>query len=440
MIAKRESSFISLAVILSAGLLAGWIKSSTAQDASFAAFEKRAKEALVASVKARKELGQKFFPKTQVLGSGWLLPWELPKALRKHASEEEYWQSLAGSFQQDSKAWMAGMISAFLEFSPQELSGFLDTWTSMARKEMPSSELPQGVTAEQFALGPVLLLLQWEFSPSLASRMELIARFLEETQKLMAKQIELRFGPGKKADAAPMRSSDDFMKELVLMPVKGLTVEQLKREIMTWGAAVKNMTGMTYSQCDNWGALQTGDEKAIQSLHLRHVVVILSILDRDKMSEVISDLTSRQASELQRKLNMRLGAFRGFGADVLGKKQEADLREELERTTNPTRRGQIQQEIAKLPELIAKFQKEMPTVETEVYMRDFGDNCYVINMKGNFKLPEFSWPLTNLQACLRNGSAVVFVGLGGNYAPEQLKKELDLFLSEMDSRTAFFRE
>jgi len=33
----------------------------------------------------------------------------------------------------------------------------------------------------------------------------------------------------------------------------------------------------------------------------------------------------------------------------------------------------------------------------------------------------------------------VFIGLGGNFTQQQLKKELDHFLSEMDARTAFFR-
>jgi hypothetical protein len=79
-------------------------------------------------------------------------------------------------------------------------------------------------------------------------------------------------------------------------------------------------------------------------------------------------------------------------------------------------------------------------MEAEAYTRDFGDNCYVINMKGKFNLPESTFPMTNMNACLRNGNAVVFIGLGGNFTPEQMKEELDHFLSEMDVKTAFFRE
>lgn len=88
----------------------------------------------------------------------------------------------------------------------------------------------------------------------------------------------------------------------------------------------------------------------------------------------------------------------------------------------------------------ANLQEAMPRIEIEVYTRDFGDNCYVINMKGKFSLREFTFPATNLNACLRNGNALVFIGLGGNYTPEHLRKEFDHFLSEMDAKTAFFRE
>ncbi|MCX5726998.1 MAG: hypothetical protein NT030_07540, partial [Candidatus Saganbacteria bacterium] len=136
----------------------------------------------------------------------------------------------------------------------------------------------------------------------------------------------------------------------------------------------------------------------------------------------------------------RMASFRDFGYDVLMKKRAAELDKEMGEERNPDRRRSLQEERARLPELLARLQKEMPKVDFEVYTRDFGDNCYVVNMKGDFKLPEMSFPASNLQACLRNGNAVVTIGLGGNFTSEQMKRELDLFLSEMDARTAFFRQ
>jgi len=423
-------------LILGIGL---WSAGPAAQT-SPEALEKRAKEAIESSYKSRLDLGQKFLPKPQALGSGWLLPWQLPQAMRKVASEEEYWRALAGSFTQDNKALMAAITSIFLEFRPKEIEDFLGFWISMAAKDMPADQIPEGYTPAQFALGTFILLLRWEFAPSLAQKMDMITSYLEEVQKIMAKAAEARFGGGGKAASTAPIDVDKAMRELLLRPAKGVPEERLKQDVLTWAATVKDVTAMTYGQCDNWTALQTLDEKAMKNAHFRQVVVALSVLDRNTMGQMVSDLTPKAAAELQQRMNSRLGSFRDFSYDVMVKKRAAELQEEMAKEKNPERLNAMRQEMARLPELAARMQKEMPKVDFEVSTRDFGDNCYVINMKGEFKLPELSFPATNLQACLRNGNALVFIGLGGNYTPEQLKKELDLFLSEMDSRTAFFRQ
>ncbi len=433
-----KTKTIPLAILLLS--ITGRLMAGPAAQMSSETLEKRAQEAIAASAKAHQELGQKFLPKPEALGTGWYLPWQLPPALRKCSSENEFWQSSAGSFAKDNKALLAALISLFLEFNPQELAAFLDLWVSLAGQDVPAGQLPEGLSLQQYALAPILLLLGWEFSPSLAAKMDLLAGFLEESQKIMAQAAEARFGTGKKAGSTAVSSEGEMMKELLSRSVKGRPQEKLKQEIMAWAASVKDMTGMTYSQCDNWVALQTTDETAFRSLHFRNVVVTLTIFDRNKMGEVISDLTPKQAVDLQLKLNARLGQFRNFSIEVMGRQQKAELEKKLAEEKDPARLKEIQAGLARMPEFLAQLQKDLPKVDIEVTTRDFGDNCYVINMKGDFKLPEFTLPATNLQACLRNGNAVVLIGLGGNHTPEQLKKELDLFLSEMDARTAFFRQ
>jgi len=436
---RAISKIWPMAVVLLA-LAASRVSAGPAAQMTPETAEKRVKEALAASYKSRLDLGQKFLPKPQALGSGWLLPWQLPQAMKKVASEEEYWKSLAGGFDKDNKAFMAAMTSLFLELTPQELKDFLGLWISMAAKDTSPGQIPEGYTPGQFALGSIILLLRWEFSPSLAQKMDMVTGYLEEMQKVMAKAAEAQFGAGAKAGAPGPMDRDKALRELLLRPVKGLSDERLKQDVLTWAAAVKDVTAMTYAQCDNWAALQAMDEKAMQNAHFRQVVVALSVLDRNTMGQVVADLTPKAAAELQQRLNSRLGSFRNFSFDVLQKKRAAELQKEMGEEKSPERLKQMQLELARLPELAARLDKEMPKVDFEVSTRDFGDNCYVINMMGKFKLPELSWPATNLQACLRNGNALVFIGLGGNYTPEQLKKELDLFLSEMDARTAFFRQ
>ncbi len=275
-------------LILGIGLWAAGPAAQTSPEA----LEKRAKEAIEASYKSRMDLGKKFLPKPQALGSGWLLPWQLPQAMRKVASEEVYWRSLAGGFDKDNKAFMAAMTSLFLEFKPEEIKDFLDFWISMATKDISPGQIPEGYSPAQFALGTIILLLRWEFSPSLAQKMEMITAYLEEVQKIMAKVAEARFGAGGKAPFSSPTDVDKAMQELLLRPAKGLPEERLKQNVLTWAAAVKDVTAMTYGQCDNWAVLQALDEKTMKNAHFRQVVVALSVLDRNTMGQLVSDLTN----------------------------------------------------------------------------------------------------------------------------------------------------
>jgi hypothetical protein len=432
---RSKKSLIFLLAALVSGLMSAPGYSQLTPDQ----LEKKAKEAIASATKKRAELGSKFLPKPQDLGPGWLAPWNLPDRIKKYSSEVEYWQSFAGDLNKDNKAFFAALISVLLELSPEELKAFTDTWVSMASKEMKAADLPTGMTTEQFALTPILLLLRWEYSPSLADKWEMVTSYLEEMQKFMAGEVEKRFGAAAASATEPARSQRDFMQDILIKPFQGVPAVRMREEIMTWGAAWKDMTGMIYTTCDNWTALRSGDEKTLLSIHLRHAVVTLNILDRNKIAAVAHDMTAIQGAALQQRMNSRLGQFREFGFDVLLKKRSAELGQEIEVERSLERKKKLETERARLPELAAKLRDQMPKVDFEVGSRDFGDNCYVIQMKGSAKLPEFAFPATNLQACLRNGNAVVFIGLGGNSTPELLNKELDLILSEMDTRTAFFR-
>jgi len=117
----------------------------------------------------------------------------------------------------------------------------------------------------------------------------------------------------------------------------------------------------------------------------------------------------------------------------------AELEKLLQTTEGPEGRRSIEEEIQKEKEALEYVQKSRAP-EVEVYTRDFGDNCYVINIKGRAEIPEAAFSYTGLNASLRNGNALVLMGIGGNFTPEQFQGELDHFLSEMDARTAFFRE
>lgn len=398
------------------------------------------------SMKSRQDLYRRFLPKPKDLGQGWLLPWELPKPMKQYDSEEDFYQTMSGAGLADDKprdtkksdqAFFGGMVSALVELSPEELDSYLGMFL-LAAKELPERDVPPGFSPEQFLFGTLGLVLKWQVVPSLAQKTQQIFDFLGEMQKLaVEKMAKTQLGV---SDATPRMREQDLIMKIITKPWEGKTGQQMKQDLADTGGAMKGITAMTYTTCDNWGALQSGDEKDVSKMHLRHVVVTLTILDNQRMSKLVDDLTAEKARELQQTVNRRLTNFREFTFDTLQKKRTAELQKELEETTNRTRREQIREELAKIPEGIAKMREMIPQVEVEVYTRDFGDNCYVVSMKGDISLPELTMPATNLQAYLRNGNAIVTIGLGGNYTSEAMKKELDLFLSKMDARTAFFRE
>lgn len=442
---SMRKSIILLTAIAMTALFVPSARSEEGAPMSPEAMMKMMQTAAEKSIKSRQELYRKFLPKPKDLGEGWLLPWELPKPMKQYDSEEDFWKTLSGAAMMDDKpssvkksdqAFFGGMTSALVELSPKDLDRYLGMFL-LAAKEIPKDDVPPGFSAEQFLFGTMGLVLKWQAIPSLATKMEQVFEFLGEMQKIAAEMMaKTQFGT---ADPTTGKNQQQVLMEIITKPWKGKTGEQMKQDIMDTARAMKSLTAMTYTTCDNWNALQSGDEKELSKMHLRHVVVTLTLLDNQQMEKLVDDLTPQKARQLQQNANRRLTDFREFMLDTLQKKRTVELQKELQEATGSKRRQEIQEELAKVPEAAAKMRQMMPKIEVEAYTRDFGDNCYVINMKGDINLPEFTMPAANLQAYLRNGTAIVTVGLGGNYTAETMKKELDLFLSRMDAKTAFFR-
>lgn len=436
---------VSLLTFLLASLVVPSVRSEQGAPVSLEAMMKMMQAGAEKSMKSRQDLYRKFLPKPKDLGQGWLLPWELPKPMKQYDSEEDFWQAMSGvglmeGKYRDSKksdqAFFGGMVSALVELSPRDLETYLSMFLQAA-KELPKDEVPPGFTAEQLVFGTMGLVLKWQVVPSLAKKTEQIFDFLGEMQKIAVEMMaKTEFGT---LDSGPRPDERQVMMKIITKPWEGKTGQQMQQDLTDTARAMKGITAMTYTTCDNWSALQSGEEKEMSKIHLRHVVVTLTVLDNQRMEKLVDDLTPEKARKLQQTVNQRLTDFREFTFETLRKKRTAELQKELQEETNRTRRTEIQEELAKVPEAVAKVRELLPKVEVQVYTRDFGDNCYVVSMKGDINLPELTMPATNLQAYLRNGNAVVTVGLGGNYTADQMKKELDLFLSDMDARTAFFR-
>jgi len=406
--------------LLLVGLVTGFLKSQETAAMSPQQMEQMTEEIAKRAVKARRQLYQKFLPKPEDLGPGWLLPWQLPKFLRKFGTEDEFWQSMSetpGGRPSD----MGPIISLLVESSPQELEKILEMMVSpMAR---------QGLTEEEFlsGIGSILTLLRWETSSSLAKKMELTRRMWELTAEKLA--------AGREAEI--MKGLEGLMTE----PLRGMSAQEIKQAFVEEVSSVRKLTGMIYTKSNNWDALRSGEADPGE-VYVGHVAVKLIILDRDRMAEKIDDLEPEEVAPLQDKLNQALRKYTNSmiaGIKTQQEKKIAELEKLLQTTEGPEGRRSIEEEIQKEKEALEYVEKSRAP-EVEIYTRDFGDNCYVINIKGRAEIPEAAFSYTGLNASLRNGNAVVLMGIGGNFTPEQFQKELDHYLSEMDARTAFFRE
>jgi len=402
------------------GLLIGFLRSQETEAMSAQPIEQMTEEIAKRAVKARRELYQKFLPQPEDLGPGWLLPWQLPQFLREFGTEDEFWQSMSetpGGRPSD----MGPIISLLVESSPQELEQILEMMVSpMAR---------QGLTDEEFlsSIGSILTLLRWETSSSLAKKMELTRRMWELSAEKLAAGREAEIVKG--------------LEGLFMETVRGMSTQEIKQAFLGEVASVSKLTGMIYTKSNNWDALRSGQADPGE-VYVGHVAVKLIILDRDRMEEKIDDLKPEEVAPLQDKLNQALRKYTNSLIAGIKRQQEekiAELEKLLQTTEGPEGRRSIEEEIQKEEEALEYVEKTR-SPEVEVYTRDFGDNCYVINIKGRTEIPESAFSYTGLNASLRNGNAIVLMGIGGNFTPEEFQGELDRFLSEMDIRTAFFRE
>ncbi|MBE0479224.1 hypothetical protein IBX65_08970, partial [Candidatus Aerophobetes bacterium] len=157
----------------------------------------------------------------------------------------------------------------------------------------------------------------------------------------------------------------------------------------------------------------------------------------------VQDTAAQKAirDEIARKEQQQTTSIQETSERFEQEKQQAirSLQEELQ-ALQASNAEELQQVEEEWDEELAYLEKNLPRMQVEVYTRDFGDNCYVVNLKGHIETVEYAFPFADINACLRNGNAVVFISLSGNFTQQQFKEELDHFLSEMDARTAFFRE
>ena len=121
-----------------------------------------------------------------------------------------------------------------------------------------------------------------------------------------------------------------------------------------------------------------------------------------------------------------------------------DLKDEEPVAGEQTRR-EIRKQMDQRQDALRQATALADQASVSISLRDFGDNCYVIETLGRpvqipMNIGIVDMPAVHLSAALRNGNALVFVTVQGALDREPLVQALDGLLSEMDARTAFFRQ
>lgn len=380
-----------------------------------------------------KKLYRQFLPKPKDLGAGWLLPWNLPAALRRHQSEAQYWKTMAGAGQ-TAPGDPRPVVSRLVYGADGSQAKTLDAWVNQVHGDIGFEDIPPGEPWDILVVAPALLAVHEETSPSLKRHLEATASYMGRAQVVMAglmaeEGVALDSGQGGAPSAQAL-------------------VEDLRARILEDSAATRRISAMTYYKSANWSQLAQSfqvlegedEQEAIGRVDVGVVKVVLIILDREKMDRVVDDLSDDDLIAFRDSVNGPMRKFRDFAIASARESERADLEVELRETEDEALRAELLAELASLDQRYAALAGSIPTMEIEVYTRDFGDNCYVTNMSGTFDLLEMEMPFTALNASLRNGNAIVLMSIGGSFTPEQKKSELDVFLSALDARTAFFRE
>jgi hypothetical protein len=231
----------------------------------------------------------------------------------------------------------------------------------------------------------------------------------------------------------------------VLDELTSLSIEAYKKEKEAELGELEEQFGEVESDLEEEmqqvpGRIEEEKRRAIERIEKSFQSEIAELRSRLQNTQ---DASSRKTiqEEIARKEEERATSIQGTVQRFEQNKQQAiDTLEEDLQALRASNAEQLQQSEEEWDDMLTYLEENLPRMQVEVYTRDFGDNCYMINLKGDIETVEYAFPFADINACLRNGNAVVFINLSGNFTQQQFKEELDHFLSEMDARTAFFRE
>lgn len=352
-----------------------------------------------------KDLTASSLPDMAQLGPEWKRAWELPGSVPAACpSQDEYWNRAMKSM------GMAGV-------DPATAASIVD---NMAR-QVAAQGGAEGLTARDGMVS--LMAMVWNASAPTASKTLQSWESSAKTFQAAAASDE--------TDQQRAAKSTRRILDMTGTPWKALSDDQFRQLVISTMTRVKRRTTMDYFRCSNWSALsryKSADDAAKAGLWMGVVKLNLMLVDESRLSEV-EDLKAQDAPTYQSRLSSAVHAMMTATFQM----QRAQLDKKMAAATDDYQKSRIQADRDKLDKEAAAAQAMTVTVVP----RQFGDNSYVIRIK---VVSPDEVPIQGAlyAGWIRRGQAMAEISLGGNFPEDQLNKEMDHFLSEMDAKLASY--
>lgn len=378
-------------------------------------------ELIAKTLTAARALAEKSLPAPSDLGEGWKRPWEIPVVVgssdggsdstRKAPTEAAWWDSFM------RRTFPVGLPEAHYQKITDMLAG----------------------SGREGMLG----MIQQACRSSRTSAQ----RFVDEAG------VMTRMAAGSGGDPSRLDEGTATI-QMLLAKYARIAEGDLKTAFLSAATRVDEYARMEYLKSNDWDSILAGKsdrDLAKLGAWVGVVTVTLSIVKSGHEGEIL-DLAKAEASTLEKQIAAGYeGLQRVTGPSAIAKLADRlrSLEESRDSLKRPPPAGAAADDIARRAKELESVVLEITAIEAQkeaagrpitvkVLPREIGDNAYVVRVNA----PAFSaiGRASVYSAWLRNGRALVEISFAGNFPEDQMNKEMDHFLQEMDSLTALYRE
>ncbi len=365
-------------------------------------------------------------PDPERLGEQWKRPWETPAAAQFPISD---WHRKQGINNAEDLFWYTAFtLQSQLPFglSESEAAALYDDFGEMFARQGGGQT---GMTQRQF-LGYTLAQRQDEDASA--------AQKAANMWTVAARGLALQYENAAKGGQTDVRQK--LAIEMFSARFAGLSDEQFKAAWVRQMTLVRRYTTMAYERARNWHArtpvnwqgitMTREDEAKAAAEPVCAAIVRLRLVDEERCDE-LTDLDAADA----RLFAERLAA--AVRASAQSRVQSAQLA--LDRDIESARQHNTQSALEGMGwrQKIETQKAALEKIVVSVTPKLFGDNSYVIRVTGVSPDP----PNTQFgmyTGWIRKGPALAEVSLSGTFPPEELDRDMDHILAELDAKLASY--